>query len=136
MTMDEYIAALCERLAVPIDDVDVNAVLDLAKDAAHHVQRPAAPITTFIAGYAAAVAGGGASAVDAAIDAAADLAGQWPTAAPEGAGTVPLDTGDTGAGTDSPTTTREAGTASGNGAGDDGTDDSGRAVEGNGSDGH
>lgn len=33
---------------------DVAAVLDLARIAAHGVARPAAPLTTFIAGYAAA----------------------------------------------------------------------------------
>lgn len=77
MTMDPWIAALCEELDVPIDDVDVNAILDLAKDAAHNVDRPAAPVTAFIAGYAAATSGGGAAAVDAAIDTATDLAAGW-----------------------------------------------------------
>jgi hypothetical protein len=89
MTIDAFVAALCERLNVPIDDVDINAILDLAKDAAHNVERPAAPITTFVAGYAAALQGGGSGAVDAAVDAAAELAAQWP----DTAGT--LDTGGT-----------------------------------------
>ncbi|MGH1526576.1 DUF6457 domain-containing protein [Leifsonia sp. L25] len=31
---------------------DVAAVLDLARDAAHGIARPAAPLTTFIAGIA------------------------------------------------------------------------------------
>ena len=35
-------------------DVDVTAVLDLARVAAHGIARPAAPLTTFIAGIAAA----------------------------------------------------------------------------------
>lgn len=35
-------------------DVDVAAVLDLARIAAHAIARPAAPVTTFIAGYALA----------------------------------------------------------------------------------
>ena len=51
--MDEWITRLCDALDVPIADVDVNAVLDLARDAAHNVDRPAAPITTYIVGYAA-----------------------------------------------------------------------------------
>ncbi|WP_216844107.1 DUF6457 domain-containing protein [Phytoactinopolyspora alkaliphila] len=91
MTMDAFVAALCERLNVPIDDVDVNAILDLAKDAAHNVERPAAPVTTFIAGYAAALQGGGSAAVDAAADAAAELAAQWPDMAgvPDPAATTP-----------------------------------------------
>jgi len=33
--------------------IDVDAILDLARDAAHGVERPAAPVTTFILGYAA-----------------------------------------------------------------------------------
>jgi hypothetical protein len=37
----------------------VNLVLDLARDAAHAVDRPAAPLTTFLVGYAAAKRGGG-----------------------------------------------------------------------------
>jgi hypothetical protein len=41
--------------ALGIDsDVDVAAVLDLARIAAHAIARPAAPVTTFIAGYALA----------------------------------------------------------------------------------
>lgn len=35
-------------------DVDLTAVLDLARIAAHGVARPAAPVTTFIAGLAVA----------------------------------------------------------------------------------
>ena len=48
--MDEWITRLCDALDVPIADVDINAVLDLARDAAHNVDRPAAPITTYIVG--------------------------------------------------------------------------------------
>lgn len=32
--------------------VDITLILDLARDAAHGVARPAAPITTFLVGYA------------------------------------------------------------------------------------
>jgi hypothetical protein len=39
-------------------ELDVDAVLDLARDAAHGVARPAAPLTTFLAGYAAGLRGG------------------------------------------------------------------------------
>ncbi len=41
-------------------DVDIALILDLARDAAHGVARPAAPLTTFLVGYAAARAGGSA----------------------------------------------------------------------------
>jgi hypothetical protein len=52
----------CERLlaAFELEDsrVDIDAVLGLAGQAAHAVVRPAAPLTTFIAGYAAGLAAG------------------------------------------------------------------------------
>ncbi|WP_017612675.1 DUF6457 domain-containing protein [Nocardiopsis salina] len=35
-----------------LDRADVDRVLDLAKDAAHSVARPAAPLTTFLMGIA------------------------------------------------------------------------------------
>ncbi len=33
-------------------DLDVDAVLDVAKDVAHNVERPAAPVTTYLIGFA------------------------------------------------------------------------------------
>ena len=33
---------------------DVETILDVAKDAAHNVERPAAPISTYLQGYAVA----------------------------------------------------------------------------------
>ena len=53
---------------MPPDDVDVTALLDLARDAAHSIDRTAAPVTTFVVGYAAAQRGGGTEAVGAAHD--------------------------------------------------------------------
>lgn len=54
---DEILRDWCTRLlaAHEIDDleVDIHAVLGLAGRAAHSILRPAAPLTTFIAGYAA-----------------------------------------------------------------------------------
>jgi hypothetical protein len=38
--------------------LDVDAVLDLASDAAHGVMRPAAPLTTYLVGVAIGRAGG------------------------------------------------------------------------------
>ncbi len=38
--------------------VDIGGVLDLARVAAHEVDRPAAPLTTFLVGYAAGRASG------------------------------------------------------------------------------
>jgi hypothetical protein len=51
--MDEWIDAV--RLELDLDTaVDVNVILDLARVAAHNVARPAAPLTTFLLGVAAA----------------------------------------------------------------------------------
>ncbi|MGJ9411642.1 DUF6457 domain-containing protein [Aeromicrobium sp. CF4.19] len=61
--IDHWWAQLCAEL-----DVDAPAtpdvVLDLAATAAHEVVRPAAPLTTFLVGYAAGLAGGGEDAVE------------------------------------------------------------------------
>lgn len=51
--MKDWVDALRRELAVDAD-VDVDLVLDVAKDAAHGVQRPAAPVTTYLVGYAVA----------------------------------------------------------------------------------
>jgi len=49
--------ALQTEFDITIPEVDVHLLLDVARDAAHAVDRPAAPITTFLLGYAAALAG-------------------------------------------------------------------------------
>jgi len=72
----EWTVALARELGVEID-VDSELLLDVAKDAAHAVARPAAPITTFLVGYAAAQGGGDAAAVLAAATTAKRLAAQW-----------------------------------------------------------
>ncbi|MEV2275230.1 DUF6457 domain-containing protein [Nocardiopsis sp. NPDC049922] len=36
----------------PVEKADVDRVLDLARDAAHSVARPAAPLTTYLLGIA------------------------------------------------------------------------------------
>jgi hypothetical protein len=67
MELDDWVAALGRELGVEPADIDVAAILDLARDAAHGIARPAAPLTTFLAGYAAGLAGGGPAAIAAAI---------------------------------------------------------------------
>lgn len=57
MTLQEWTAAVQEAVGTDTE-VDVDLVLDLARDAAHSVARPAAPLTTFLLGYAAALRGG------------------------------------------------------------------------------
>jgi molybdopterin-guanine dinucleotide biosynthesis protein A len=56
--LDEWITAVKNELGIELD-VDTGVLLDLARDAAHGVARPAAPLTTFLVGYAAAKASAG-----------------------------------------------------------------------------
>ncbi len=51
--MDDWINAVRRELGIETD-VDVTAILDVARVAAHGVARPAAPVTTFLLGVAAA----------------------------------------------------------------------------------
>ncbi|MFI6207328.1 DUF6457 domain-containing protein [Streptomyces sp. NPDC051041] len=74
--LDEWISAAKAELGIDLD-VDTGVLLDLARDAAHGVARPAAPLTTFLVGYAAARAGGGPDAVAEAARKAAALALRW-----------------------------------------------------------
>ena len=80
--IDTWVQQLCDALDVPPETVDVTALLDLARDAAHLVERPAAPVTTYIVGVAAARAGGDPAAVAEATRLAAELARRWGSAAP------------------------------------------------------
>ncbi|MFC9242991.1 DUF6457 domain-containing protein [Streptomyces sp. NPDC057136] len=80
--LDEWITAVKNELGIDLD-VDTGLLLDLARDAAHGVARPAAPLTTFLVGYAAAKASSGdgpeatADAVADAVRKAAALALRW-----------------------------------------------------------
>jgi hypothetical protein len=75
--LDAWVVALADRLGVPAGDVDVRGLLDLARDAAHQVDRPAAPLTAFLVGYAAGLRGGGPAAVAAATDETSELITGW-----------------------------------------------------------
>ncbi|MFF3192766.1 NTP transferase domain-containing protein [Streptomyces misionensis] len=83
--LDEWISAVKDELGIDLD-VDMNVLLDLARDAAHGVARPAAPLTTFLVGYAAARSEGGPEAVAEAARKAAALALRWAEEARETGG--------------------------------------------------
>jgi Domain of unknown function (DUF6457) len=51
-TLHDWTRAACAELGVQADDDTVRAILDLARDVAHQVERPAAPVTAFLAGLA------------------------------------------------------------------------------------
>lgn len=66
--LGDWLAEAATALDLDPSVVDVGAVLDLARDCAHDVARPAAPLTTFLAGLAAGRAGGDPTAVRDAIE--------------------------------------------------------------------
>jgi len=66
-------------------EIDEGLVLDVAREAAHNVLRPAAPVTTYLLGYAAALAGGRPEDVERIAARIAELAAAWGSR-PEGAG--------------------------------------------------
>jgi Domain of unknown function (DUF6457) len=51
-TLQNWTQAACAELGVEADDATVRVILDLARDVAHQVERPAAPVTAFLAGLA------------------------------------------------------------------------------------
>ena len=51
-TLDEWTQQACTALNLPPDTMDQGLVLDLARDVAHRVARPAAPLTAYLAGVA------------------------------------------------------------------------------------
>lgn len=76
MNLHDWVDELCDELDIEVE-VDEALVLDLARDAAHHVERPAAPISTFLLGYAAAASGGAPQEVERLAGLATALALRW-----------------------------------------------------------
>ena len=72
-TVDDWVVAAREALGLT-DEVDVALLLDVAREAAHAVARPAAPVTTYLLGLAVAA---GADAERAAAT-LTELAREWP----------------------------------------------------------
>ena len=72
--LDDWTAAACAELRIDPAAVDLQQILDLARDAAHQVDRPAAPVTAFLLGLAV---GSGTPLAEAAARLRA-LAGTWP----------------------------------------------------------
>jgi hypothetical protein len=61
--LDAWVVELANELGVDPAAVDRDLLLDVARDAAHGVARPAAPLTTFLVGLAAGQRGGSLDAV-------------------------------------------------------------------------
>ena len=72
MSLNTWTVQLCDALGIDLD-VEQEAILDLARDAAHAIDRPAAPLTTFLVGYAAGMRGGSETDIADCIDIALEL---------------------------------------------------------------
>ncbi|MCR2783841.1 MULTISPECIES: DUF6457 domain-containing protein [unclassified Microbacterium] len=75
--LDAWALALRERFALSPEDVPIALILDLARDVATGVARPAAPFSAFVAGLVAGRAGGTPDDVRAAVGAITELAAGW-----------------------------------------------------------
>ncbi len=84
MNLHDWIDELADVLDVDTE-VDEGLVLDLARVAAHNVARPAAPITAYLLGFAAATHDADPEAVEALAARAQRLAESWdrPADAPD-----------------------------------------------------
>jgi len=80
--LEEWMRTLCRALGIDPSSIDRDLVLDLTKDVAHNVARPAAPLTAFVVGLAAGKAGAQPGDISRAIEKAAALAGGY--TAPDG----------------------------------------------------
>lgn len=76
MNLHDWIDELCDALDLEVE-LDEALVLDVAREAAHRVERPAAPVSTFLLGYAAALAGGSVQRTEQLAGRVLDLAARW-----------------------------------------------------------
>lgn len=75
--LDEWAAALRERFGLAPEDLSIPLILDLARDVAVGVARPAAPFSAFVAGLVAGRAGGSPADTADAVAAISELAAGW-----------------------------------------------------------
>ncbi|WP_336644315.1 DUF6457 domain-containing protein [Microbacterium sp. USHLN186] len=75
--LDAWAAALRERFTLDAADVPIALILDLARDVATGVARPAAPFSAFVAGLVAGRAGGTPEQVRETVAAVVALAQDW-----------------------------------------------------------
>lgn len=75
--LDAWAATLRQRFGLAEDDVPVAAVLDLTRDVANGVARPAAPLGAFVAGLVAGRAGTDPALIRESLAEVAALAAAW-----------------------------------------------------------
>jgi Domain of unknown function (DUF6457) len=52
--LEDWTEVVCLEFDVPAGSVDARVILDMARDVAHRVDRPAAPLTAYLLGVAVA----------------------------------------------------------------------------------
>jgi hypothetical protein len=90
--LDRWTAEVAQTLGVDPSALDRDLVLDLTRDVAHTVARPAVPLTTFLMGMAVGAGGGDRAALERVASQVADLTAAW---AGRPAGRQPGQGGDT-----------------------------------------
>jgi hypothetical protein len=82
VNLHDWIDELCDALDAEID-FDESLVLDVAAEAGRGVEQPAAPVTAFLLGYAAAASEGDPAELERLAEAATKLARRWDKSADE-----------------------------------------------------
>ena len=77
--LNEWAAALRAEFELTPEQLPIAAILDLARDVAVGVARPAAPFSAFAAGLAAGLSGGNPESTAAALASTTALAADWTT---------------------------------------------------------
>lgn len=75
--LDAWLAAAAAELGLDPDTVSIATVLDVARDVAHGVARPAAPLSTFLLGVAVGRAADPRAALEAGAGQLTALAAEW-----------------------------------------------------------
>ena len=57
MVFEEWVDEVCEMLSIDPNEVDIDGLLDLSREAAHGIERRAAPVTTYLVGVAVGAGG-------------------------------------------------------------------------------
>ncbi len=73
-TLESWTEAACAELGIDPAVLETRTVLDIARDAAHQVARPAAPLTAYLLG----VAVGQGQPLASAAERLSELAARWP----------------------------------------------------------
>jgi hypothetical protein len=76
VNLHDWIDELCDVLDVETE-IDEALILDLAREAAHNVERPAAPISAYLLGFAAGSQGAGPDEIEVLAGRAQALAEGW-----------------------------------------------------------